>query len=625
MSWTSLTSRRLASLSAPGPFMSTSPIVERSCIPTLRRTFRCSSTGEVYEVGNMKSPPPLTRFLAERKWKSYSGVLLSVIGSSSPSPQTHGQILYRISQNRPPRCLRRTPPRPGSGLAAWRGPARGLRSREAHHLAVLVYVYARGGRGGAQAGHGPHLPAQRVDKAGAHGGAHLPHGERPALRRTHEVRVRGDGEVRLRHAHRQVPEAVFLVGVELSGGPHVVRHAARAVDPGGDGLYLLPEARLLGVEEVELGGLFGGFGDGLGKLGGASAALGEVVGDGHPGPGSLGDLAYGGVLGVVVGREGVYRDHGRDAVQFNVLDLLSQVVRPGEDVARVLLKERGRHRASGDQLEPSRVGLEGAHGGDQDRRVGLEPRVAALDVKEAFGAHIRAETRLGYKEVSAPDPDLVRHDGGVARGDVAEGAGVDQDRRVLERLHQVRLYRLLQHHGHGAGGLQVFRGYRLAFHGAADHDPPEPPAQVPQRGGEGEDGHDLGGRGDVEAGLARHAVRPRPEADDDVAQGPVVDVEDPPPGDAVPVHAEEVVVLVDVVVDHGREQVVGRRYRVRVPCQVEVEHLHRHDLAVAAARRPALDPERRPHRRLAHGYRRRLADVGERLPEAHRRRGLPLP
>jgi hypothetical protein len=30
-------------------------------------------------VGNMKSPPPLTRFLAERKWKSYSGVLLSVI------------------------------------------------------------------------------------------------------------------------------------------------------------------------------------------------------------------------------------------------------------------------------------------------------------------------------------------------------------------------------------------------------------------------------------------------------------------------------------------------------------------------------------------------------------------
>src|SRR5829696_3283234 len=176
MSCTSLTSRRLTSLSAPGPFMSTSPIVERSCIPTLRRTFRCSSTGEVYEVGNMKSPPPLTTFLAERKWKSYSGVLLSVIGRSSPSPQTHGRVLYRFSRPHPPRRLRRTPPRPGSDRAASRrGPGRNRRSREAHHLAVLVYVYARGGRGGAQARHGPHLAAQGVDKAGAHGGAHLPH------------------------------------------------------------------------------------------------------------------------------------------------------------------------------------------------------------------------------------------------------------------------------------------------------------------------------------------------------------------------------------------------------------------------------------------------------------------
>src|SRR3712207_2915648 len=373
MSWTSLTSSRLTSLSAPGPFMSTSPIVERSCIPTLRRTFRCSSTGEVYEVGNMKSPPPLTTFLAERKWKSYSGVLLSVIVSSSPSPPTHGRVLYRFLRPHLPR----------------RGPAKSRRSREAHHLAVLVYVYARGGRGGAQAGHGPHLAAQRVDKAGAHGGAHLPHRERPTFGRPQERRVRGDGEVGFRHADRQVPEAVPLVRVELRRGPHVVRHAVRAVDSGGDGLYLLPEARPFGVEEAELRGLFRGFGHGLGKLGGARAALGEVVGDGHPGARGLGDLAYGGVLGVVVGREGVYSHYGRNAVQLDVLDLLSQVVCPGEDDVGVLLQKRRRQRASGHQLEPARVGLEGAHGGDEHRRVGLEPRVAALDVEETFGAHVR--------------------------------------------------------------------------------------------------------------------------------------------------------------------------------------------------------------------------------------------
>src|SRR3712207_8353601 len=50
------------------------------------------------------------------------------------------------------------------------------------------------------------------------------------FRSPEQRRVRGDREVRLGHAHRQVPEAVPLVGVELLGGPHVVGHAVRPVD-----------------------------------------------------------------------------------------------------------------------------------------------------------------------------------------------------------------------------------------------------------------------------------------------------------------------------------------------------------------------------------------------------------
>jgi hypothetical protein len=63
---------------------------------------------------------------------------------------------------------------------------------------------------------------------------------------------------------------------------------------------------------------------------------------------------------------------------------------------------------------------------------------------------------------------------------------------------------------------------------------------------------------------------------------------------------------------------------VEVAREVQVEDLHRHDLAVAAARRPALDPEGRAHRRLADRHRRPLSDVGERLPEADRGGGLAL-
>src|SRR5215208_7168854 len=85
-------------------------------------------------------------------------------------------------------------------------------------------------------------------------------------------------------------------------------------------------------------------------------------------------------------------------------------------------------------------------------------------------------------------------------------------------------------------------------------------------------------------------------AGDDVPQGPVVYVHHPSPRDGVPVHVEEVVVVVDVVIHHGGEQVVGSGDRVYVAGQVQIGHLHRHHLAVAAARSAALHPEHWPLR-----------------------------
>ena len=63
----------------------------------------------------------------------------------------------------------------------------------------------------------------------------------------------------------------------------------------------------------------------------------------------------------------------------------------------------------------------------------------------------------------------------------------------------------------------------------------------------------------------------------------------------------QLVALVQVVVDHRGEQVVRRRDGVEVAGEVQVELLHRQDLAVAAAGGAALDAERRAHRRLADG------------------------
>ena len=124
-------------------------------------------------------------------------------------------------------------------------------------------------------------------------------------------------------------------------------------------------------------------------------------------------------------------------------------------------------------------------------------------------------------------------------------------------------------------------------------------------------------------GLPRDPVLGRAEPDDEVAQGPVVHVEHATPRDVVEVDAELVAVM-EVVVEHGREDVVRGGHRVHVAGEVEVERLEGDGLAVAAAGGSALDPEGRPHRRLADGDGGALGDVAHRLAEAEGRRRLAL-
>ena len=309
-------------------------------------------------------------------------------------------------------------------------------------------------------------------------------------------------------------------------------------------------------------------------------------------------------------------------MDLDVLDLLAQVGGAGQDIVRVLLQQlRGKWPAC-DHSVLARVDLERAHRGNDHGRVRREARGAAFDVEEALGAHVSAESRLGDQEVSAVDADQVREHRRRAVGDVAERSGVDQHRRVLQRLQQVGLDRVAHDHRHGAARVQEVGGDRLAIAREADDHPAQPPSHVLQRCGKGEHGHHLGRRGDVESGLACDAVLRRAEPDDHAAQDAVADVEHPAPGDAVKVDRKVAQAVVDVVVDHRGQEVVRRGDRVEVACEVQVEPLHRDHLAIAAAGRAALDPERGPHRRLADRDGRPLPDQTERIAQADRRRRL---
>ena len=268
--------------------------------------------------------------------------------------------------------------------------------------------------------------------------------------------------------------------------------------------------------------------------------------------------------------------------------------------------------------------LQRPHGGDDDRRVGLQPGLAALDVEEFFGPEIGAEPGLGHDVIGQFERRLGGDHRIAAMRDVGERPAMDEGRVVLQRLHQVGRDRVLQQHRHRAGRLDLLGAHRPRARGSA------PTMILPSR------------RFRSLRSLARQKIAMTSEATtmsnpssrgkplatppseiDDRAQCPVVHVEAAPPGDAALVDAE-LVAPIDVVVDHRRQQVVGGADRVEIAGEMEVDVLHRHDLGIAAAGGAALHAEAGPEARLAQADDRLLADMVQRVAEADRRRRLAL-
>ena len=109
-----------------------------------------------------------------------------------------------------------------------------------------------------------------------------------------------------------------------------------------------------------------------------------------------------------------------------------------------------------------------------------------------------------------------------------------------------------------------------------------------------------------------------------MAQGPIIDVQNPGPGDGALVDVE-LIAVVQVVVDHRRQEVVGGGDGVEVAGQVQVHPLGRQDAGTPGAAGPSFDAEGGPHGRLAQGEDGLLSQTGEPLGQSDGRGGLALP
>ena len=292
-----------------------------------------------------------------------------------------------------------------------------------------------------------------------------------------------------------------------------------------------------------------------------------------------------------------------------------QVGQASLDGVQVLCRELGLGHAA--------VVLEGAHRCNQHHRVGAQACHAALDVQELLRAQVRTEAGLGHHVVSQLQGRSRGLDGVAAVGDVGEGAAVHEGGVVLQRLHQVGLDGVLQKGRAGALGVNVGNGDGLAVVGVGDDHAAQARLEVHEVGRQAEDGHDLRGHGDVEAVLARHAVGDAAHAVDDVPELAIVHVHRALPHDATRVDVEGVALL-DVVVQHGSDEVVGVLDGVEVTGEVQVDVLHGDHLRVAATSRAALDAKDGAKGGLAQAEHGVLAQLAQGIVQTDGRGGLAL-
>ncbi len=295
----------------------------------------------------------------------------------------------------------------------------------------------------------------------------------------------------------------------------------------------------------------------------------------------------------------INRDDGRDAVQLNILDLLDHVGRASLDIRQIGFQQFFGQGLTGNDAIVSAVGLEGASRDDENRRVGSQTAVTALDIEELLRADVSTETRLGKQIIATLDTDQIGEDAAVAVRDIGKRTSMDQRRCIFQCLQQVRPQRIFHQDSHRPGCTNLLGSDRFFVIRIANNCSTKSFTHILQRGRERQNCHDFAGNGDVKARLAYDsAFELAAQANDNTAQRPILDIQHAFPGNLVEVNIERVAAH-QAIVDHGGQQIIGGAHRVNVASQMQVERFHRDNLGIAAACRAALNAKCRTLRRLA--------------------------
>ena len=173
-------------------------------------------------------------------------------------------------------------------------------------------------------------------------------------------------------------------------------------------------------------------------------------------------------------------------------------------------------------------------------------------------------------------------------------------------------------------GVELLGGNGAALIGITNVNVPQAFLKVGHALCHAQNGHDFTGGGDVEPGLTHHAGGLASQAGNNGAKCPVVHVHAPLPHHRTGVDAQVALLVLDVVVYQGRQQVVGLFNGREIARKVQIDVFHGNHLAVSASGSTAFDAKHGAQRRFPQGYSHLFAQAGKAVSQANGNRCFAL-